>query len=125
MPKADYDTMEQQKKQLETTVGDYKTQMESLKTAAGDNEYLKKQIADLQEQNANKDKEHKKELDDLEVDMSPLFETIISYIPAPEGDPELIPSFSSVPSTITSTWAGSGSERSTTVPCGSIRTASS
>ena len=30
----------------------------------------------------------KKELDDLEVDMSPLFETIISYIPAPEGDPE-------------------------------------
>ena len=30
----------------------------------------------------------KKELDDPEVDMSPLFETIISYIPAPEGDPE-------------------------------------
>ena len=28
----------------------------------------------------------KKELDDPEVDMSPLFETIISYIPAPEGD---------------------------------------
>ncbi|MBQ6856082.1 MAG: GTP-binding protein, partial [Lachnospiraceae bacterium] len=30
----------------------------------------------------------KKELDDPEVDMSPLFETIIDYIPAPEGDPE-------------------------------------
>ena len=30
----------------------------------------------------------KKELDDPEVDMSPLFETIINYIPAPEGDPE-------------------------------------
>ena len=30
----------------------------------------------------------KKELDDLEVDMSPLFETIINYIPEPEGDPE-------------------------------------
>ena len=31
----------------------------------------------------------KKELDDPEVDMSPLFETIISYIPAPEGDPDV------------------------------------
>ena len=30
----------------------------------------------------------KKELDDPEVDMSPLFETIISYIPEPEGDPD-------------------------------------
>ena len=30
----------------------------------------------------------KKELDDPEVDMSPLFETIINYIQEPEGDPE-------------------------------------
>ena len=30
----------------------------------------------------------KKELGDPEVDMSPLFETIIDYIPAPEGDPD-------------------------------------
>lgn len=30
----------------------------------------------------------KKELDDPDVDMGPLFETILSYIPAPEGDPE-------------------------------------
>ena len=30
----------------------------------------------------------KKESDDPEVDMSPLFETIINYIPEPEGDPE-------------------------------------
>ncbi len=30
----------------------------------------------------------KKELDDENVDMTPLFETIINYIPAPEGDPE-------------------------------------
>ncbi len=30
----------------------------------------------------------KKDLNDPEVDMSPLFETIIDYIPAPEGDPE-------------------------------------
>ena len=30
----------------------------------------------------------KKNLDDPEVDMTPLFETILEYIPAPEGDPE-------------------------------------
>ena len=30
----------------------------------------------------------KRNLDDPEVDMSPLFETIIDYIPAPEGDPD-------------------------------------
>ncbi len=30
----------------------------------------------------------KKELSDPEVDMSPLFETIVNYIPAPEGDPD-------------------------------------
>ncbi len=30
----------------------------------------------------------KKNLEDPEVDMSPLFETIIDYIPAPEGDPD-------------------------------------
>ena len=30
----------------------------------------------------------KKELDDPETDMSPLFETIINYIPEPEGEPE-------------------------------------
>lgn len=30
----------------------------------------------------------KRNLDDPEVDMSPLFETVISHIPAPEGDPD-------------------------------------
>lgn len=30
----------------------------------------------------------KKDIDDPEEDMSPLFETILEYIPAPEGDPE-------------------------------------
>ena len=39
-----YDQLEQQKNQLETSVNDYKTQMETLKTAAGDNEDLKNQI---------------------------------------------------------------------------------
>ena len=49
----------------------------------------------------------KKELDDPEVDMSPLFETIVNYIPAPEGDP-------AAPSTTTSLLAVSVSARSTT-----------
>ena len=30
----------------------------------------------------------KREMDDPEVDMSPLFETVIGHIPAPEGDPD-------------------------------------
>ncbi len=30
----------------------------------------------------------KRDLDDPEIDMTPLFETIIDYIPAPEGDPD-------------------------------------
>ena len=46
--KETYDTTEQQRKQLETTVNDYKTQLDTLKTSAGDNEALKQQIADLQ-----------------------------------------------------------------------------
>ena len=60
--KETYDTTEQQRKQLETTVNDYKTQLDTLKTSAGDNEALKQQIADLQEQNRQKDTEHQNEL---------------------------------------------------------------
>lgn len=35
-----YDQTEQQRKQLETSVNDYKTQLEALKTTAGDNAAL-------------------------------------------------------------------------------------
>lgn len=62
-----YDTVNQQKEQLETTVNDYKTQIETLKTSAGDNEQLKQQIADLQQQNQQKEQQHKQELDDLKM----------------------------------------------------------
>lgn len=65
--KADYDTVEQQRAQLETSVNTYKTQFDTLKAAAGDNETLKQQIADLQAQNQQKDEEHKKEMDDLKL----------------------------------------------------------
>lgn len=67
LPKKPYDTTEQQRKQLETTVNDYKTQLDTLKTSAGDNEALKQQIADLQEQNRQKDTEHQNELKALKL----------------------------------------------------------
>lgn len=62
-----FDAKEQERKQLETSVNDYKTQLETLKTAAGDNETLKQQIADLQEQNRQKDQEHQQEMKDLKL----------------------------------------------------------
>lgn len=65
--KETFDTTEQQRKQLEISVNDYKAQMETLKTSAGDNETLKQQITDLQNQNKQKDLEHQKELDELRM----------------------------------------------------------
>ena len=65
--KETYDTTEQQRKQLETSVNDYKTQLETLKTSAGDNEELKKQIADLQEQNKKKDEAYQAQLKELQL----------------------------------------------------------
>lgn len=62
-----YDTAEQQRKQLEGSVNDYKTQLETLKSTAGDNEALKQQITTLQEQNKQKDADHQKELNDLKM----------------------------------------------------------
>ena len=65
--KETYDTAEQQRKQLETSVNDYKTQLETLKASAGDNEELKKQIADLQEENQKKDEDYQNQLKDLKL----------------------------------------------------------
>lgn len=65
--KAVFDQTEQQRKQMEASVEDYKGQLETLKTSAGDNESLKQQIADLQNQNKQKDLEHQKELNDLKM----------------------------------------------------------
>lgn len=58
---------EQKCSQLETTVNDYKSQLDTLKATAGDNEKLKNQIANLQAQNQQKDAEHQKELKDLKL----------------------------------------------------------
>ena len=62
-----YDTAEQQRKQLETSVTDYKTQLENLKASAGDNENLKQKIADLQAENQRKDNEYKNQLKELKL----------------------------------------------------------
>lgn len=62
-----FDAAEQQRKQLETSVNDYKTQLETLKTDAGDNETLKTQIADLQDQNKKKDEEYQAQLKELRM----------------------------------------------------------
>lgn len=67
VPKETFDTTEQQRKQLEATVSDYKTQLETLKTAAGDNDTLKQQIADLQTQNQQKDVDYQNQLKELRM----------------------------------------------------------
>lgn len=65
--KEEYDAEQQKCTQLESTVSDYEKQLDTLKTAAGDNEELKQQITTLQEQNKQKDTEYKKELDALKM----------------------------------------------------------
>ena len=62
-----YDQTKQQRKQLETSANDYKTQLEDLKKAAGDNAELTKKIEDLQAENKKKDEDHQKEIQDLKL----------------------------------------------------------
>ena len=65
--KEKYDEAEQKSSQLETSVKNYETQLETLKTAAGDNASLKQQIADLQTQNQQKETEYQEELKNLKL----------------------------------------------------------
>ena len=62
--KETYDTTEQERKQLETSANDYKTQLETLKASAA---AWKQQIADLQTQNQQKETEHQEELKNLKL----------------------------------------------------------
>ena len=57
VPKARFNEVNDSKKQLETTVNDYKNQLDDLKASAGDNEALREQITQLQAQNQKKDEE--------------------------------------------------------------------
>lgn len=65
--KETFDQTEQEKKQLETSVNDYKTQLDQLKETAGDNAALTQQIADFQTQIQQKETEHQKEIKDLKL----------------------------------------------------------
>lgn len=67
VPKTRFDEVNEAKKQLETSATDYKTQLETLKASAGDNEALKQQIAELQTQNQQKDTEYQEKLKDLQL----------------------------------------------------------
>lgn len=67
VPKTRFDEVNEAKKQLETSANDYKTQLETLKASAGDNEALKQQIAELQTQNQQKDAEYQEKLKDLQL----------------------------------------------------------
>ena len=62
-----YDQAEQQRKQLEASVNDYKTQLDALKATAGDNAALTQQITDFQNQIKQKDLDHQKEIKDLKL----------------------------------------------------------
>lgn len=55
---------------LKTQVSDRDKQLETLKTAAGDNEALTKQIADLQAENASAKEAHESEMNQLKVDFA-------------------------------------------------------
>lgn len=55
---------------LKTQVTDRDKQLETLKTAAGDNETLTKQIADLQAENTKAKETHESEMNQLKVDFA-------------------------------------------------------
>lgn len=55
---------------LKTQVGDRDKQLETLKASAGDNADLKKQIEDLQTENATAKATHESELNQLKIDFS-------------------------------------------------------
>ncbi len=55
---------------LKTQVSDRDTQLETLKTSAGDNAELTKQIADLQAENTKAKETHESELNQLKIDFA-------------------------------------------------------
>ncbi len=68
IPKARFDEVNTEKKNLETTKATLEGQLETLKNSTGDVEAMKKQIEDLQADNKKKDDEHAAEIKQLKVD---------------------------------------------------------
>lgn len=67
IPKARFDEVNTQKKDLERAIKERDTQLNDLKSKVGDNEALKKQIEDLQADNQKKDAEYQSQLKDLQI----------------------------------------------------------
>lgn len=67
IPKARFDEVNTAKNHAEEQVKERDKQIESLKSASGDAEKLKKQIEDLQEDNKKKDAAHKAEINSLKL----------------------------------------------------------
>jgi len=67
IPKARFDEVNTEKNTLQATLKDRDEQLETLKNSTGDVEELKKQIADLQTANGEKDKAHAAEVKTLKI----------------------------------------------------------
>lgn len=68
IPKARFDEVNGEKKQLETVKATLEGQLETLKNSTGDVEAMKKQINQLQADNKAKDEAHASEIKQLKVD---------------------------------------------------------
>lgn len=68
IPKARFDEVNTEKKNLETSKTTLEGQLETLKNSTGDVEAMKKQITDLQAENKTKDKAHVAEIKQLKID---------------------------------------------------------
>lgn len=68
IPKARFDEVNTEKKNLETTLTERNAQLETLKNSTGDVEGMKKQIEQLQADNKTKDEAHASEIKQLKID---------------------------------------------------------
>ena len=68
IPKARFDEVNNEKKSLEAAVSERDKQLETLKSASGDTDALKKQIEELQKQNADAKTEYEKQLSQMQLD---------------------------------------------------------
>ena len=67
VPKTRFDEVNNSKKDLEKTIKERDTQLETLKKSTGDNEELKKQIESLQEDNKKKDDDYQAQIKELQI----------------------------------------------------------
>lgn len=67
VPKTRFDEVNNSKKELEKTVKERDTQLETLKKSTGDNEELKKQIETLQADNKKKDDDYQAQIKELQI----------------------------------------------------------